>query len=330
MPNIKVTTSPTSGYVLTTDASGNGTWQAPAAGSQATSSSPGTVQLTNDFGGTATAPQVVATHLSSALPVNQGGTGSTTQNFVDLSTTQSSIGGAKTFTAATAINAVVSGAGMTVTDGTNGGEYRATLDSTHYLSLKKKSSGGSQIQAVEATGTVNLDLDAIPSDGTSAAQVRFFRNVNTTSTSTGYFIYKADGTSSVQSFLGSKSNSYVNALTGNFGVATSSPLSTLDVNGSLGVKRTTVADTAYTAVSTDHLIAYTSLTTGRTVTLPTAVGIGTRVYIIIDETGTANTNNITVATTSSQTINGASTQVINTAYGSLKVYSNGANWIIMP
>lgn len=56
------------------------------------------VSLAGDLGGTVTVPTVTATHLSSALPVNQGGTGSTTQNFVDLTTTQSSIGGNKTFT----------------------------------------------------------------------------------------------------------------------------------------------------------------------------------------------------------------------------------------
>lgn len=63
----------------------------------ASGSTKGVVQLTNDLGGTAAAPTVVATHLSSALPVNQGGTGSTTQNFVDLSSTQT-IAGTKTFT----------------------------------------------------------------------------------------------------------------------------------------------------------------------------------------------------------------------------------------
>lgn len=65
----------------------------------ASGSTKGIVQLTNDLGGTATAPTVVATHLSSALPVNQGGTGSTTQNFVDLTNNQT-IGGTKTFSAA--------------------------------------------------------------------------------------------------------------------------------------------------------------------------------------------------------------------------------------
>ncbi|HET9411844.1 MAG TPA: hypothetical protein VFO38_03290 [Candidatus Saccharimonadales bacterium] len=65
----------------------------------ASGSTKGAVQLTNDLGGTAAAPTVVATHLISALPVDQGGTGSTTQNFVDLTSSQS-IGGTKTFTVA--------------------------------------------------------------------------------------------------------------------------------------------------------------------------------------------------------------------------------------
>ena len=50
-----------------------------------------------DLQGTWPNPTVSVTHLSSALPVAQGGTGSATQNFVDLTTSQS-IGGVKTFT----------------------------------------------------------------------------------------------------------------------------------------------------------------------------------------------------------------------------------------
>lgn len=44
----------------------------------ATSTKQGKLLLTNDLGGTATAPTVVATHLASPLPVLQGGTGVTT------------------------------------------------------------------------------------------------------------------------------------------------------------------------------------------------------------------------------------------------------------
>jgi hypothetical protein len=65
--------------------------------SDATTTSKGIVQLAGDIGaGTAAAPQVTSTHLTSALPVNQGGTGSTNQNFVDLSSTQT-VAGVKTF-----------------------------------------------------------------------------------------------------------------------------------------------------------------------------------------------------------------------------------------
>jgi hypothetical protein len=59
----------------------------------------GKIQLANDLSGSAGAPQVVATHLSAALPVNQGGTGSITQSFVDISSGQT-IGGTKTFSTA--------------------------------------------------------------------------------------------------------------------------------------------------------------------------------------------------------------------------------------
>lgn len=47
-----------------------------------------------------TSGTLAVTLSGTALPVANGGTGSTTQNFVDLTTTQASIGGAKTWTAA--------------------------------------------------------------------------------------------------------------------------------------------------------------------------------------------------------------------------------------
>lgn len=82
----------------------------------------------------------------------------------------------------------------------------------------------------------------------------------------------------------------------------------------------------YTPTTRDDLIAYTALAGARTVTLPTAVGCTGQIYTIKDEAGAAGTNNITIATTASQTIDGASTATINTNYGKLAFYSNGANW----
>ncbi len=60
------------------------------------------IKIGGDIGGTASNPQVIGTHLSTALPVTQGGTGSATKSFVDLSSAQT-IAGAKTFSTALAV-----------------------------------------------------------------------------------------------------------------------------------------------------------------------------------------------------------------------------------
>lgn|GEM_PF-1588343 len=91
----------------------------------ATGSTKGKVQLSGDLSGTADTPQVVATHLSSALPVNQGGTGSTTKNFVDLSTSQT-IAGSKTFSS----NVAAPGGTLVPSDWVNVKVYGAKGDNS--------------------------------------------------------------------------------------------------------------------------------------------------------------------------------------------------------
>lgn len=56
----------------------------------------GKLRLAGDLGGTADNPTVTSTSLTSALPINQGGTGSNIKNFIDLTTNQT-IAGSKTF-----------------------------------------------------------------------------------------------------------------------------------------------------------------------------------------------------------------------------------------
>jgi len=82
----------------------------------------------------------------------------------------------------------------------------------------------------------------------------------------------------------------------------------------------TQVSTTYAALATDgHIHA----TTGTfTVTLPTAVGINGKVYTISN----GGTGIVTLETTSSQTISGDTTQVVN-QYEALSVQSDGANWI---
>ena len=82
------------------------------------------------------------------------------------------------------------------------------------------------------------------------------------------------------------------------------------------------ATTTYAVLTTDYTINCTA--NSFTVTLPTAVGASGKVYNIKN----SGTGFITVATTSSQTIDGATTQGLN-QYEGVTVQSNGANWIII-
>jgi hypothetical protein len=103
----------------TTYLRGDNSWVAPPTASNATGSSVGLVELAGDLGGgtagSATSPQVTSTHLASPLPLLQGGTGSTSQNFVDLTTNQT-IAGTKTFSST--IGGSISGNAATATTAT--------------------------------------------------------------------------------------------------------------------------------------------------------------------------------------------------------------------
>ncbi len=82
----------------------------------------------------------------------------------------------------------------------------------------------------------------------------------------------------------------------------------------------------YSILLTDRYVDCTGGSGGVTVTLPTAVGNAGLTYTItkID----SGVGNVTIATTSSQTINGATTYAISMQYVSITLHSNGSNWII--
>lgn len=111
-------------------------------------------------------------------------------------------------------------------------------------------------------------------------------------------------------FINSSNNLYVGGAT--------QATSTLQGGGSFALPYVAKTGT-YTISATDHTIDCTSGTF--TVTLPTAVSITGRIYTV-SNTGAGT---ITLGTTSSQTINGSTTQTI-AAGGGYSVQSNGANW----
>ena len=97
-------------------------------------------------------------------------------------------------------------------------------------------------------------------------------------------------------------------------------------------QRSAVANVAYSVLVTDRIVAYTSLTAARAVTLPAAslFPAGERLTII-DETGACSTTNtITVSRTGSDTISGQTCVALNCSYAFLTLESNGSNaWTIV-
>jgi hypothetical protein len=110
------------------------------------------------------------------------------------------------------------------------------------------------------------------------------------------------------------------------GIGTVSPNSTLAVSGSFSAGyRTFSANT--TASSTDYTLIFTGIV-ATTVTLPDATACVGRVYLIKNASLTGPTPSLTINTTSAQTIDGLATWLLNQAYESLILVSNGTNWLI--
>lgn len=86
----------------------------------------------------------------------------------------------------------------------------------------------------------------------------------------------------------------------------------------------------HTVADTDYYIHVTYTTTGVvTITLPTDQTTVGRILTIKDAGGNASTNNITIATQGSETIDGAASYVISSNYESVTIYTDGTNWFII-
>lgn len=99
--------------------------------------------------------------------------------------------------------------------------------------------------------------------------------------------------------------------------------------------RVAVADTNYTVLNTDHIIAYSSLTATRTITLPLAnsvtIGGSGRTFILIDESGSAAAGvKLSLARSGSDTINGATSfDAVTSAWGGKTIVSDGVSkWTV--
>lgn len=111
---------------------------------------------------------------------------------------------------------------------------------------------------------------------------------------------------------------------GEFGVTdVGSSTGETKLGGKTSFKRSLLAVSTLTNHET---IIGVDTTSAITVTLSDKDKKDGHIIFVKDEIGSAATNNITIDTEGSALIDGASTVIINTAFGSLRLYSDGVNW----
>jgi hypothetical protein len=113
---------------------------------------------------------------------------------------------------------------------------------------------------------------------------------------------------------------------GDIGIGTLLPNSKMQVTGSVSLPIINTSSNL-TLNATHYTVTVDASAGNRTITLPNAVGAAGRIYVIkkTDVTG----NNVTIATTSSQTIDGAANKMISTQYAGYTVQSDNTNWMII-
>ncbi|HEY1644939.1 MAG TPA: hypothetical protein VGF75_00965, partial [Candidatus Saccharimonadales bacterium] len=129
------------------------------------------------------------------------------------------------------------------------------------------------------------------------------------------------------------SNSIVLGTIENVGIGTTAPTARLHVYGGQVVKQdvTLVAPGSYTVLVSDYIVKFDTTSAAASALLPNpnAPSNGGQVFIFKDWAGNAGTNNITITVDGGANIDGASSYVINSDYGSVTVFSDSFNYFVI-
>lgn len=206
--------------------------------------------------------------------------------------------------------------------------------------LRLSYSGVAALPANSALGVGWTDHAIVLRNGANSAWLDVFRLSganemvfgSTDGTSSGGTIvacpYNASGTNTTGGF---RVNGFdrIRVLDGGTAVIghINSPPSRLD--GGLRKQVHVIADADTTVDDTHNILAYTGLTTTRTVTLPTAAALQKgRVITVKDADGSASgANKINVVVSGGATIEGATPRAIAAAYGTLRLLCTGTAWV---
>lgn len=214
-------------------------------------------------------------------------------------------------------------------NGTVSGSGAATMTATAVQTAAYTANPGDFVPSDASGGDFTVTLPTAPANGARVAVKKVDTSTNAVTVATGGsdVFNKAGGSTSIALGLYNQSITLQYTATGAIWYVASSdaPLSSL-VTG-----QTKTVTAAYTLLTSDHVILADPTTAAFTVTLPTAVGYFGR--FTVTYTGASN-NLVTLATTNSQTIDGAATatvgsQASNATYRSIDVVSDGANWRVV-
>jgi hypothetical protein len=145
----------------------------------------------------------------------------------------------------------------------------------------------------------------------------------------GAFVW-ADGQAS--DFTSTADNQFLIRATGNVGINTETPNSTLHVNGSFATKFNSYSqfgfDVPLTSSMSVVMVTPFAVSGDRNVTLPDAAGLSGRQYTIKRLPG-GGTGSVIVQTTGGDLIDAATTYTLSAAYKYVTVVSSGTQWYII-
>ena len=193
-----------------------------------------------------------------------------------------------------------------------------TPSTTNHLFLLQNGTGSANTTGTPPANSVKLGTCV--TSGVAVTSVNTFR-----SGGRQIFVRPENQVAGDPGSMGSIDLSDWNATAGDgFQVFGTLPSSALPAGGGNLAQTTKTAN--YTATSTDYFIFCDATSGAITITLPTAVGIGGKVYAIKKTDASANT--VTIDAAGTETIDGALTVVTAVQYASYSIVSNGANWFI--